>query len=274
MKKRVVLSAILAGAVGIAIFVGLVSCNGTESPTDDPTEGISGTDGINGTSSTGSSGNDVTGSNPNSSAPTTDSSSSDATADDTPAIFSDWRLSTPADQIAFEQTRTYESLKILDGDTFMLEFNVGMTFKKYVRGRDIRANISVVPFLIVGGNRYRVNHGDMAWYYRPAVQSDYDEIYGHFEDFFEFIDLEGYTLAEVGTARFRNFLTLYYEKFENDLGETKQIFFNHFFDEEMYGIIIHEEGREHPRNYIFHVSANVPDDVFELTDGFERRPEP
>jgi len=187
-----------------------------------------------------------------------------------------WQLETPPEEIEFTQTLAHEALAILKRDTFALEANLaGFGMNLYKRGDDLHAIFAgMVPYYIIDGKHYRINHSTKSVYYRPATLKDREEILGHFDEFDTLADLDGYTLVETGVERFRNFNALYYEKYENSDGDMKQLLFHHRFNNELYGLITQTAEQEYPRNFIYHVSATLPEQAFVFPAGFEPRPEP
>ncbi|MCL2754927.1 MAG: hypothetical protein FWD35_04335 [Oscillospiraceae bacterium] len=260
MKFNKHIAAVIAA---ILITAGLASCDHNSGPIEDtqpssaslPATGASGVEGSTNT-------------------PGTDA----ASATPTPSLTADPDdplLHTPPEEIALEDTRTYAALQLLEGDTYMIDMQIGFNMQLYRRGDDINVYVaSSVANYILDGKRYRLSYrpGEEAAYYRPATQEDYEEVLGYFSGFDSFLSLEGKTLTRVGLEMYGRFGELYYEEFTDDDGEILGVYFNHNLNNELFALYANVGGNM--RRFRYHVSATVPDEALEIPPELEIHPEP
>jgi hypothetical protein len=249
IKKAV--SAVLVFAV-IAVTVSIGGC----SKPNDGNGGIQGTD--NSENNGGAIESDT-------------NSSTTQTPDD--FVYDDWRLNTPIEDIAIEQTRTYEALQLLQGDTFTLKVQLLFGMEMRRRGDDI--NVLVIGFstsAIKGGNLYEFDFHERTAYYRPATDEDFQEIFELFDGFDNLIDLDGFTLREIGTKVFMHYGEQYYEEFVNENGQIMRAYYNRFNNDELYGLYTLFGGNM--QEFVYHLTPNVADNAFSPPFGFEILPAP
>jgi hypothetical protein len=165
-------------------------------------------------------------------------------------------------------TKTFPALNILAGDTYMWRMNMDemelMTV--YRRGNDINIiGAEIETQIIVGGNFYLYDAGAQIAWYRPATQADISDLLDSLDGFDEIVDLRGAEFVTSGRGAFMNHGEMYFEEFRLADGSVRRTFFNS--SDELFGF----QGGAHP-NIIFHVSANLPANAFEIPAHFTPRP--
>jgi hypothetical protein len=166
-------------------------------------------------------------------------------------------------------SRTYAALSLLREDTYMLRLNIdGIDFMTAYRRRNAVSIFaaSIHSHLIADGYYYTFAQPQGKVYYRLATDEDIRMVLEGLDGFDQIIDLEGAVLVDSGVAPFMNHGDMCFEEFRLADGSIRRTFFN--ADDELFGI----QGGTHP-NIVFHVSANVPDYVFEIPAELVRTPE-
>jgi hypothetical protein len=203
--------------------------------------------------------------------PGDETSASESDTDD------DRLLNTPVGDIDIEQTRTYKSLKLLEGDTFSLTVKAPFNMQLFRRGDDIKVVVLSLPQMIVDGRFYPIEGLDFpsqTAHYTPVTDADVQDTLDMMEDLDSLVSdaLEGATLREIGIKEFRFgadiYEDMYFEEFTDADGNPLRLYFNE--QREMYGA--HLMMGDIVTDIINHISPNVADNVFNLIPGFESVP--
>jgi hypothetical protein len=263
VKKSVKAKRLMATLATVTMLISVTACGGSKGGD------ITGTDSVGGTGVTDST--DVEGSptvsvtdtagNPVSPTPTT------GTAENHDP--DDWRLNTPVNEIAFEDTKIYGTLQVLKGDTYSIDFNMTVTMQLFRRGGEVKVTaFNIITAVIVDGKYFGerdINYRERTARYRPVEVGDFEEVLSHFDGFGDFIpDLSGFTLRETGVKHFREHRNVYYEEFHDAQGEVFRAYFN--AQDEMLGMWARRG--DNMRSIMYHITADVPASAFELPSDF------
>jgi hypothetical protein len=198
----------------------------------------------------------------------------DDTTDDTTTV--DRLLETPIGDIEIEQTRTYQSLKLLEGDTFSFTFNPGFNMQLVRQGDNMKVVTLTFPQIIVDGKFFPVtglNFTEGVALYTPATDADVQETLGMLEGFDTVVSdaFEGAVLRKIGVEIMELkpwYGELYYEEFEDADGNPLKLYFN--AEKEMYTAYLMWENQM--RYVVNHISPIVPDNAFNIPHGLEAKP--
>ncbi|MCL1831974.1 MAG: hypothetical protein FWG45_03570 [Oscillospiraceae bacterium] len=200
------------------------------------------------------------------------------TIDDTTAneTLTDWRLDAPVADISPEQTRTHESLQLLDEDTFSLKSQI-MYIKMdlYRRGDDVKVVVlGGFPQSVIDGKFFPVDGIDTPAkksYYRKATKQDVQDTIDLMDGFDTMVSdkFDGATLTQVEVMNFKyngvDYGDMYCESFLCEDGDVLRTYFNE--KGEMFGVFFDDSYG------LYHISPVVADNAFDLAPGYEAVPE-
>ncbi|MCL1831504.1 MAG: hypothetical protein FWG45_01175 [Oscillospiraceae bacterium] len=178
------------------------------------------------------------------------------------------------DEVSAEvaKSRTYKALEILDGDTYTSKPNIDgmLSVEIYRRGNDFSfVFLDIRADMIVDGTYYKLEHGNKEAVYRDATEYDYLEMEGNLDGWGEFIDFYGADFTKSGKMDFWGEKDVDYEEFKLWDGTVRRAFFNDNGDIIGFYTIVGEQLSDMP----WFISADVPDYMFEIPEGYVKVPQ-
>jgi len=171
-------------------------------------------------------------------------------------------------------TKTYAALSILNEETYTFAVNAsGIRLTKHRNGDDnIALDVLGIPMLIRDGNRINFDFSTLKGHSAPATAEDIEEFESMVLEFGDLVNLDTAEFIGTGTAQFMmTFEYLFYEKFREEDGIIKRVFFND--DDELVGIRSENDAGD-TLEVGYSISSEVPGDAFDIPEGFELTYEP
>jgi hypothetical protein len=178
-------------------------------------------------------------------------------------------LSFSACKKSVENTKTQKALDVFNGDTYALEMKLIIDLTVYRKVDSLYVSFPGFESYIINKKRYEFDDEKKIAYYEQLGEEEFKE---ELEQYLKLkdgmIDLEGAKLIGTGKAEFLS-EELSYEKISLENGDWAQVYF--YENDEMAGFQTENE-LGNMVDVKYHISKEVPDDVFTIPDGYEEVP--
>ncbi|MCL2071045.1 MAG: hypothetical protein FWH07_02290 [Oscillospiraceae bacterium] len=166
-------------------------------------------------------------------------------------------------------TRALAIFELINGDEFVMDADMmGAKMLMSRKGDELFVDVDMLgviktSILVADGKMYLFNGGDMTYAVRDSNQEQLDKIFQLFDSFAEALSqLERASLIEMGTEVFDyTGDDLYYEELAVEGSAVTRYYFD---GDDLIGTKMVEVGYSMP----FFVSAEVPEDAFDIPEGY------